>query len=153
MSILQIIKTTDENAQVLRTKCRPVDMHELDSVQLIIDDMIDTIKKSGGLGLSAPQVGIDRRIFVLKNGMVCINPTLIHGKNKITSTDEGCLSLPGMRFTVKRFKEVTLKYIDRHGNEQTFKPIQRMEKVAVQHECDHLIGKLICDREGAKNVY
>jgi peptide deformylase len=115
-------------------------------MQEFIDFMLKTMTELGAVGLAAPQLGVSKQIFVLNDGTVCINPVVVGHSGKITSHAEGCLSVNGQRYDVKRTREVIIKYFDRGGKLQTLKPRSKLSNVAVQHEMDHLNGKLICDR-------
>ena len=118
--------------------------------QELIDQMILTMKKAGGVGLAAPQVNISKRMFVmkpsfLKKAEAIINPTLEYLEARGTKTsNEACLSIPGKSFKVQRYKELHLSYQNRQG-------VQKREKakgfraIVIQHEYDHLNGTLISD--------
>ena len=123
---------------------------ETETFQTFIDDMIETMKASGGVGLAAPQVNVSKRMFVMKSGWsvpltVVINPKVKyleqHGKKNST---EGCLSIPGKRVKVKRFKRIHMDYWNRHG-EDISKEMKGFGAIIAQHEFDHLNGVLIVD--------
>ena len=118
--------------------------------QVIIDQMIDTMYRSNGIGLAANQVGYARRIFVMDTSTdhnspkIFINPIIEkRAKEKLTE-GEGCLSCPGKFIEVKRPIYVGLKWFCRHGKEQ-YKTFYHLPARVVQHEMDHLNGKLIID--------
>jgi peptide deformylase len=118
--------------------------------QVIIDQMIDTMYRNNGIGLAANQVGYNRRMFIMdisneKNSpQVFINPVIM-AKNNVKMGDiEGCLSCPGKEVKVSRSMSVNLKWFCRHGEEQ-YKTFYRLPGRVVQHEMDHLDGKLITD--------
>ena len=127
-------------------------------VQDVAQEMIEIMKKEGGVGLSAPQVGISWRLFVtmdpgdLSGGVVWINPTVEKVVSKgFKSEIEGCLSLPGVQHRVRRANVVRIKGYDENG-----KYIQRISSSPIlariwQHEYDHLNGVLIIDK-GKKSV-
>ena len=147
MTKLKIITLGDDQTGVLRKIAEQVDLVEIPELQTFIDDMLETVAYLGAVGLAAPQIGVDKQIFVLGNGMVCINPTIIGSSGKITSHAEGCLSVgEDKRYDIKRIREVTVRYYDREGKLQTAKPRKKLTNIAIQHEIDHLHGKLICDR-------
>lgn len=135
----------DENG-VLRKIAERVDLGDIPNMQELFDSMIKTTADLGAIGLAAPQIGISKQVFVLNDGTVCINPTTVGRSGQITSHAEGCLSVDGQRFDVKRAREVTIRYFDRSGKLQMLKPRSKLINVAIQHEMDHLNGKLICDR-------
>jgi len=146
MAILDIITLENDDNGILLKVAEEVNTEELADLQPLIDNMIDTMHDAGALGLAAPQIGVSKRIFVLKDGTVCINPGKIMGRDKITSRHEGCLSVgKGARFNVKRIKRVILDCLDRSGKPQRLRPRDKMVSIAIQHEIDHLNGKLICD--------
>ena len=118
--------------------------------KVIIDQMIDTMYRNNGVGLAANQVGYARRIFVMdispnKNKpMIFINPVIEKlAKEKLTE-EEGCLSCPKQLVEVRRPIYVGLKYFCRHGEEH-YKTFYYLSSRVVQHEVDHLDGKLIID--------
>lgn len=120
--------------------------------QDLIDAMITTCNVSGGLGLSAPQVGINQQIFVYRKKATSaiykavINPSIIISSGKTNSLEEGCLSVPGRRVNIKRFKIFKLTHWDRTGKVVQTKASNKMESIILQHEFDHLMGLTILDR-------
>lgn len=118
--------------------------------QKLIDDMIFTMGKAGGVGLAAPQVNESIRMFVMKSWpgvplTVVINPKIeyIESDGKKDSV-EGCLSIPGKSLKVKRFKKIHISYYDRKG-EYISKELSGFGAIIAQHEYDHLNGVLIVD--------
>ena len=116
----------------------------------LIADMIQTMCENNGIGLAANQVGYNRRIFVMDtsnerdNPQIFINP-VITAKNNIKMSDiEGCLSCPGEQVKVSRSISVNLEWFCEHGKKQ-FKTFYHLPCRVVQHEMDHLNGKLIID--------
>ena len=138
-------KDTDEES--LRKKSRPVTVFDK-RLHTMIDDMIDTLKDSGGVGLAAPQVGILRRIVVIEkeDGTILelVNPEIIATAGEQEGL-EGCLSLPGVWGVVKRPMTVTVKAMDRNGNVYTDTESELIGRCFV-HECEHLDGILFVDR-------
>jgi peptide deformylase len=121
-----------------------------DRIQTLIDDMIVTMKKAGGVGLAAPQVNESIRMFVMKPKMfkkaeAIINPTIeyIEEAGKKDSS-EGCLSIPGKTFKVERYKKINLAYYNRQGDYVTERATG-FRAIVAQHEYDHLNGILISD--------
>ncbi len=140
---------TDPNHD-LRLKSEEVNKKELteDKIQSLIDNMIDTMKLADGVGLAAPQIGIHKRIIIIetKTGPeVFVNPKIIRRSIWHTTSEEGCLSIPGVYGQVKRNKSVTIKAKDRHGHKMKRK-VGGMEAIIFQHEIDHLDGILFIDR-------
>ena len=117
---------------------------------VIIDQMIDTMYRNNGIGLAANQVGYARRIFVMDTtsskagSMVFINPVIEKKAAEKLTEEEGCLSCPKKLVEVRRPIYVGLKYFCRHGEEQ-YKTFYYLSGRVVQHEMDHLDGKLIID--------
>lgn len=116
------------------------------SERFLIDVMIATMHAHKGIGLAAPQVGINQRIIVSDIGQgphVFINPKIIKRRGS-SVLEEGCLSIPGVTVKIKRPQEVVVQYLDEHNQkrEQGYEDI--LARV-IQHETDHLNGKLIVD--------
>lgn len=144
MAIRKIIKDGDET---LRKKSKPVTEFD-DRLEELLDDMAQTMYKAEGAGLSAVQVGILKRVFVMDTGhslRECINPVLIRqeGENKIKV--EGCLSVPGKCGLVERPEKVWVEYQDRTGAKVT-KKFTGFEAKCFCHEYDHLDGILYTDK-------
>ena len=118
--------------------------------QVIIDQMIDAMYRNNGIGLAANQVGYARRMFVMdttqgkSNPMVFINPVIEKKAAEKLTEEEGCLSCPKKLVEVRRPIYVGLKWFCRHGEEQ-YKTFYHLPARVVQHEIDHLDGKLITD--------
>ena len=114
----------------------------------IVEEMFDTLYDSdSGIGLAAPQVGIQRQIFVWDmddEPMVILNPTIVESDGEWVY-DEGCLSIPGLYVEMTRPKTVLMKGIDMNGNEISLEA-DELEARLFQHELDHLNGVLMCDR-------
>jgi peptide deformylase len=121
-------------------------------LQVLIDDMIDTMYAAPGVGLAAPQVGIGIRLFVVDVSMgrraedlhVFVNPEFVE-REGMQLEEEGCLSVPGFTATVARPTRVVLKGTDRHGTEQIVEGRNLLAR-AMQHEIDHLDGTLFVNR-------
>jgi peptide deformylase len=149
MAVLEIKKYPE---RVLKEKATPV--ADIDSeIQRLIDDMIETMYAAPGIGLAAPQVGVSKRIIVIdvsvKEGektplIVLINPEIITAQGEIES-EEGCLSLPGYITTIKRAERVTVEGLNRDGVKIRIEGDGLLSR-ALQHEIDHLEGKLLIDR-------
>jgi peptide deformylase len=146
MALLELITLDNDVAGILRRKADSVSLEEIDSLQETIDNMLETMNYTGAVGLAAPQIGISKQLFVLGNGTVCINPGPCIGSSKITSHSEGCLSVPGKRYNIRRIRNVIVHCLDRHGQQQILKPRNKLHSIAIQHEIDHLYGLLVCDK-------
>ncbi len=140
MAKLKIVKIGDE---VRNKPCRPVDKRTPRTLQLL-DDMVETMREADGVGLAAPQVGILRRIVVIEvnEGEVLelINPKMIAYAGEQEGL-EGCLSLPGQWGIVKRPMHVTVRALNRYGEEIEYRGSELLAR-AFCHELDHLDGKL-----------
>lgn len=144
---LRTILTRDEHEESLRKRSRPVTVFN-ERLHQMIDDMVETLKDSGGVGLAAPQVGILRRIVVIEreDGTILelVNPEIIATEGEQDGL-EGCLSLPGIWGEVKRPMTVTIQALDRDGNPFTETASGLIGRCFV-HECEHLDGILFVDR-------
>lgn len=150
MAIRIIVKDPDP---VLREKSKPV-TKITPNIHKLLDDMADTMYDAEGVGLAAPQIGILKRVIVIdvgdEHGLIeMINPELIHKEGEQLGS-EGCLSIPGLRGDVKRAMKVTVKGLDRNGNEIVITGTELLAR-AFQHEIDHLNGVLFTDL--AQSVY
>lgn len=143
MATLKILKFGDP---ALRKVCRPVD-EITPRIKTLIDDMIETMRAANGCGLAAPQVGVLRRIAVIEveEGKVyeLINPKIIAYTGEQTES-EGCLSNPGRWGITKRPRAVTVRALNRNGEEYELTGSDLLAR-AICHECDHLDGKLYTD--------
>jgi len=140
---------------VLRQKAKKVSKID-DSIQKLIDDMIDTMRDAPGVGLAGNQVGVPLRVIVMeipelddrenpkKDLYVLINPQIVKrsGERRL---DEGCLSLPGYKALVPRSERVTVKGLDRNGKEIRIKADDNLLAEAIEHEVDHINGILYID--------
>jgi peptide deformylase len=145
MSLLEILHFPDPR---LRQIAAPVAVVDND-IRNIVDDMFETMYSAPGIGLAAVQVNILKEIIVIdisedkKQPLCLINPEIIesHGEEKM---EEGCLSVPGIYEPVKRAKTIKIRYLDRDGN-TIENEIDGLLAVCIQHEMDHLKGKLFVD--------
>lgn len=145
MALLSILEYPDPR---LRTKATPVARVD-DDIRRLIDDMLETMYAAPGVGLAAPQVNVHKRIVVVDvsdgrdTPYALINPSLeLFGGEQETS--EGCLSVPGFYELVKRAQGTTVRALDRDG-EPFELTAEGTLAVCIQHECDHLNGKLFVD--------
>lgn len=147
MAVLPIRKYGDE---VLRVPTDPVDTID-ESLQKLIDDMVDTMYAAPGVGLAANQVGVSKRLMLIDLSVgkrpgelhVFINPEIIEAEGEITE-EEGCLSIPDFVEVVTRPQRVRLRYLDRHGEQREMWGEGLMAR-AMCHEVDHLNGGLFVD--------
>ena len=143
MAVLQIRALPDP---ALRQRAKRVSKID-DSIQKLIDDMIDTLRASSGVGLAAPQIGVPLRIAVIEmpgeEVITLINPVVVKRKGERVLT-EGCLSVPGYQAEIKRSLTVKVRAQDRHGKEIRLKGEGLFAHV-LEHETDHLNGTLYVD--------
>jgi peptide deformylase len=113
----------------------------------LVDDMIETMYEANGLGLAAPQVGVQKRLFVYqmedRDPVAIINPTITESRGE-WEHQEGCLSIPGLYFPIVRPKEIHLTGWDIHGHEVSIEA-DELEARCFQHELDHLEGRLLLE--------
>ena len=136
---------------ILHEKARVVDAITPD-IDRLVDDMIETMYAAPGVGLAAPQVGVQLRIFVVDVSvgrdpgglLVMINPEFVE-RDGVQLEEEGCLSVPGFNATVMRPMRVVVKGLDRHGQDYQHEGNGLLAR-AFQHEMDHLDGALFVDR-------
>lgn len=143
---------------VLSTPCAPIADLAVYDINTLVTSMTETMLAENGIGLAANQIGHSVRVFIMKNDdqsvATYINPVIISGAHEINFPGEACLSVPGISAQTIRYNEITLSWIDRMGTPQvgTFEGIKAF---AVQHEMDHLNGKLYLDQFGPvkKDLY
>lgn len=131
---------------LLRTVCEPVGQVD-DAIRQLISDMGEVMLKHNGIGLAAPQVGVTRRIIVVntKDGILPMVNPIITKKSLTTETgEEGCLSIPEFFGPVKRYKKITVRFLDTNGEQCTLDAAGLLARV-IQHEIDHLNGVLFID--------
>jgi peptide deformylase len=155
MAKLPLVYLPDPRLREVSTPFGTVDA----SVRQLVDDMFETMEKNEGLGLAGVQVGVLKRVVVLdlpngedigrmderaENRIAMINPTIIKRGDKMRQHEEGCLSMPELRIDIERPATVTVEYLDRDGKAQSLDAVGLLA-TAIQHEVDHLDGKLIID--------
>ena len=145
MAKLTILEFPDPR---LRTKATPVETVD-DTLRTLIDDMFETMYDAPGIGLAATQVDVHKRLLVAdvssdkSDPHVFVNPVIVE-KDGVTVTEEGCLSVPGDYEEVARAEHIRVRYLDRDGAERE-EEFEGLLAVCVQHEIDHLDGKLFVD--------
>jgi len=130
---------------VLRQEAKSIDNIDGRIVQMV-DDMVPAMYQAEGIGLAAPQVGIQKRLFVYDIGegpQTLVNPEIVDSDGEWTF-EEGCLSVPGLSFEIIRPKEVHLVGRDLNGNEVSIEADELLARL-FQHELDHLDGVLLLD--------
>ncbi len=145
MAKLTILEFPDPR---LRIKAKPVAAVD-DALRQLIDDMFETMYAAPGIGLAATQVDVHKRLLVADisaekdDPRVLINPEILT-RDGVAVTEEGCLSVPGYYEEVERAEHIRVRYLDREG-EPVEEDLEGLLAVCVQHEIDHLDGKLFVD--------
>ena len=145
MAILKVLRFPDPR---LRTVAQPVS-EVTPEIQTIVDNMLETMYDENGVGLAATQANIHLRIVVMdcseehNTPIVMINPEIVAREGSMLN-EEGCLSVPDTYASVERAEHVTVKALDRDGNQIEFQASDLLA-ICVQHELDHLMGKLFVD--------
>ncbi|RUT47834.1 peptide deformylase [Paenibacillus anaericanus] len=150
MAIRIIVNEPDEVLHQIAKEVKKV----TPNIQKLLTDMADTMYDAEGVGLAAPQIGILKRVIVVdvgdENGLIeLVNPEIVSMEGEQFGP-EGCLSIPNLRGDVRRALTVTVKGLDRNGNEVTYTGSELLAR-AFQHEVDHLNGVLYTDI--AERVY
>ena len=149
MAILDIIKAPDPRLKVLCTPLLGVD----DQIRALMDDMLETMYAAPGVGLAAPQIGVNKRIIVMDvarhdekpEPLKLVNPEVMSTSDILLVREEGCLSFPQQYAKVERPETVHIRYIN---EESEVKELQAdgLAAICIQHEIDHLDGVLLTDR-------
>ncbi len=145
MSRLEILHFPDPR---LRRRAEAVPVVD-DDVRRLIDDLLETMYDAPGIGLSAPQVNVAKRVITIdvskdRNAPLCLVNPKIRTASGETETEEGCLSLPGVYELVKRPEKVRVSALDRDGRSREIEA-EGLLAVCIQHEIDHLDGRLFVD--------
>ncbi|EIK46227.1 peptide deformylase [Cellvibrio sp. BR] len=146
MALLPILEFPDPR---LRTVAKPVTEVD-DKIRQLVDDMFETMYDAPGIGLAASQVNVHKRVVVIdvsedkSQPLVFINPEIEVLDPELSEYDEGCLSVPGFYETVVRPNHIRVKALDRDGKPFEITP-EGLLAVCIQHELDHLNGKLFVD--------
>lgn len=148
MAKLPIVTLPDPILRKLSTPVERID----DELRQLADDMLETMYAAPGVGLAAIQVGVPRRLVVLdvadedepRQPLVMFNPEIVALGSQTRLHEEGCLSIPDFRIEIERPSSLTLRYIDREGEPREM-DAEGLLATAVQHEINHLDGKLIID--------
>jgi len=145
MAKLDVLRFPDERLRTVAKKIEKVDK----SITVLISDMFDTMREENGIGLAATQVDIHKRLVVMDVSenqdapMVFINPEITHSEGK-TISEEGCLSVPNNYAQVERAEKITVSALDKTGEPFTL-DADGLLAICIQHELDHLKGKLFVD--------
>jgi len=153
---MTVLKLYEYPEPVLKKKAEKVTKVDAD-VQKLLDDMLETMYASAGVGLAAPQIGVSKRIVVIDveqedddsgvksgNPLFLVNPEIIWRSEDKVCGEEGCLSVPRQYADVERFETVRVRYLDENGVEQE-RFADGLLAICIQHELDHLDGILFID--------
>lgn len=146
LSMLDIYKYGDDVLYQTSEEVRNFDS----ALKMLVDAMFDTLYEADGVGLAGPQVGVSQRLFVVDTGregerIAFINPQIIESSDDSVPYEEGCLSVPGVYHDVMRPSKVTVQAQDVNGKRFLLNAQGLLARV-IQHENDHLNGKLFIDR-------
>lgn len=150
MALLRVVKYPDP---ILKRKCLPVTEWD-ETLQTLLNDMLETMYADDGMGLAANQVAVSKRIFIMdeapeaKSPIFFINPEIVFESEEKESAEEGCLSFPGIRIAVLRPHKVVVKAFDREGKEFLCER-EGYPARCLLHEYDHLEGITFFDRISA----
>lgn len=144
-------------SEVLRRKAEPADLEKKEELKTLVDDLWETLARSEGCGLAAPQIGVSLRVLVVDGDVmadvydylkgfrrVLINPVVISESETMCEYNEGCLSVPGIYGDVRRPETITVEYYDENLEKRT-ETFDRFGCRMVQHEMSHLDGVLFTD--------
>ncbi|NKE64624.1 peptide deformylase [Ramlibacter sp. RBP-2] len=152
MTVREILKMGDP--RLLRV-AQPVTRFDSDEIHRLVTDMLDTMRAANGAGLAAPQIGVDLQLVIfgtdapnprypeapLVPRTVLLNPVITPLGDEEEEGWEGCLSVPGLRGVVPRFSRIRYSGFDQYGD-AIEREVEGFHARVVQHECDHLLGKL-----------
>ena len=152
MTLRPILIHPDPRLKKLCPEVEAVD----DAVRKLVDDMLETMYDAPGIGLAAPQIGVIRRLFVMDcaekdappQPLALVNPEILWASEEMRVHEEGCLSIPDVYEEIERPAKVRVRFLDREGAEREAE-FEGVASTCVQHEIDHLDGKLFIDRLGA----
>lgn len=147
---MAILPLTHYPTRTLKQPSRDLTLKELQSAEIarLIRSMEQTMRRARGIGIAAPQVGENIRLALVdtRHGPIVIgNPTITRGSLRKINGEEGCLSVPGVFGEVKRFRAISVHYLDEHGEAHDDR-VEGMLARVFQHEIDHLNGTLFIDR-------
>lgn len=144
-------------SEVLRRKAEPADLGKKEEIKALVSDLWDTLAKSEGCGLAAPQIGVSQRVLVVDGDVmsdvydylkdfrrVLVNPTVVEESDTECEYNEGCLSVPGIYADVRRPEKITVEYWDENLEKKT-ETFDKFGCRMIQHEMSHLDGMLFTD--------
>jgi peptide deformylase len=151
------IEVVELGHPTLRKKALPIDDIFSNETETLIENLIQALKKHKGIGIAAPQIGVDKQLFIvapyqevsapytnLDSGLIVINPTITLNTKQVTYEWEGCLSIPGLRGRIPRQCDITIEYTNKFG-EIVHGHYKDFTARIFLHEYDHLIGRMFVD--------
>jgi peptide deformylase len=154
----ELLQISQLGNPVLRQTAELITEIQAQPVQSLIDNLLATLQHSNGVGIAAPQAGVSQRLLIVASRpnpryphapemepTPMINPRLVNHSDEVVKDWEGCLSIPGIRGLVPRYREIAIEYCDRHGNLQRQELTDFVARI-FQHEFDHLEGYVFLDR-------
>lgn len=157
---MQKLEITELGNEILRTEAENIDIQKIkdNETKTLIEDMKYTLSMANGLGIAAPQINVSAQLFIVASRpnkrypqaptcdpFAVINPVILETSSEIVKDWEGCLSIPGIRGLVPRYKHIKVKYYDETGQEQ-YREFRDFLARIFQHEYDHLQGIVFLDR-------
>jgi peptide deformylase len=137
------MQLVNESDPILKQKAENWDFKNHINAAVIESEMLETMRASNGIGLAGNQVGLLRRVFVMKltdgRELGCFNPWIMIGDNDLINGEEGCLSFPNLWLKVERHNKITAAYLDNTGK-QCIIELEGIDSRCFQHELDHLDG-------------
>lgn len=149
------MKLIDSHDPILKQQQTVVEILEIPKLTSIFEEMHDTMANNNGIGLAAPQVGLNLNAFVMNVGGIkrtCINPTIVSTSNEMEINEEGCLSFPKLRLPVSRPFSIIASWIDETGYDHT-ETLMGLEARCFLHEWDHCQGICFTDRVGKVTLH
>ena len=138
-----MMQLVNESDPILKQKAENWDFKNHINAAVIESEMLETMRASNGIGLAGNQVGLLRRVFVMKltdgRELGCFNPWIMIGDNDLINGEEGCLSFPNLWLKVERHNKITAAYLDNTGK-QCIIELEGIDSRCFQHELDHLDG-------------
>ncbi|WP_133471954.1 peptide deformylase [Paraglaciecola marina] len=145
MAILEVLRFPDERLRTVAKQVNTIDKE----ITTLVENMFDTMREENGIGLAASQVNVHKRVVVMdvseeqNEPLVFINPEITHKEGK-TISEEGCLSVPNNFAKVERAEKITVTALDKSGKQFSLNA-DGLLAICIQHELDHLMGKLFVD--------
>lgn len=163
----KVLKVREVGDPILSIKCEEVDIHHInESIIEIIEDMKETLNFTGGFGIAASQIGVNKRIVIIQvekdkctyqdcediPTTIMINPVWRNLSEETYIEYEGCLSVPAIRGKVERYHDIEVTYYNEQGEKIT-KQVQGFTARNIQHECDHLDGIVFLEKVNMHNGF